>query len=288
MPAARQCATAQLRRPCPAPCQSARTAWLLPALAPLPSAASARPFPPRCTPDLSLPCSRRIKATEPGERLFLSVGCTHPEYGDFFLATFDARLSAQPHLPNETASLGTLLRWVRMRVWAQGDATGSPRPGLGTPLQWALQGDCPGRACRGSTAGQRGRGLSLGLAAHCPAALGRSLPDEGQRIASRRRYGFQPHRVALWIYWHAVLLLWKGVPFYGWAGHGAAGRRRSRLPAFRVGLGAANAAQNPSPFACETAVEHSCDTNADLQLQPLLPPILVQPARTRVQGGSGR
>jgi hypothetical protein len=29
------------------------------------------------------------------------------------------------------------------------------------------------------------------------------------------RYGFQPHRVALWIYWHAVLLLWKGVPFYG-------------------------------------------------------------------------
>ncbi|KAL4448927.1 hypothetical protein ABPG77_007644 [Micractinium sp. CCAP 211/92] len=80
----------------------------------------------------------RIKATEPGERLFLSVGCTHPDYGDFFLATFDARLSAQPHLPNETASLGTLLR-----------------------------------------------------------------------------YGFQPHRVALWIYWHAVLLLWKGVPFFG-------------------------------------------------------------------------
>jgi len=61
------------------------------------------------------PC-RRIKATEPGERLFLSVGCTHPDYGDFFLATFDARISSRPHLPNETASLGTLLRWVGV-VW---------------------------------------------------------------------------------------------------------------------------------------------------------------------------
>ena len=28
------------------------------------------------------------------------------------------------------------------------------------------------------------------------------------------RYGFQPHRVAFWIYWQAVVLLWKGVPFY--------------------------------------------------------------------------
>lgn len=80
----------------------------------------------------------RIKATEPRERLFLSVGCSHPEYGDFFLATFDARVSSQPHLPNETASLSTL---------------------------W--------------------------------------------------RFGFQPQRVALWIYWHAVVLLWKGVPFFG-------------------------------------------------------------------------
>jgi hypothetical protein len=82
----------------------------------------------------------RIKASDPRERLFLSVACSHPELGDFFRATFDARLSSAPHLPNETASLGTL---------------------------W--------------------------------------------------RYGFQPHRVALWIYWHAVVLLWKGVSFYRWA-----------------------------------------------------------------------
>lgn len=29
------------------------------------------------------------------------------------------------------------------------------------------------------------------------------------------RYGFQPQRVALYIYWHAVCLLYKGVSFYG-------------------------------------------------------------------------
>ena len=34
------------------------------------------------------------------------------------------------------------------------------------------------------------------------------------------RYGFQPHRVALWIYWHAVLLLLKGVPLYRCASNG--------------------------------------------------------------------
>lgn len=32
---------------------------------------------------------------------------------------------------------------------------------------------------------------------------------------SLRRYGFQPHRIALWIYWQALVLLRKGVPFHG-------------------------------------------------------------------------
>ena len=32
--------------------------------------------------------------------------------------------------------------------------------------------------------------------------------------ACPRRYGFQSQRVAVWIYWHAVLLLAKGVPFF--------------------------------------------------------------------------
>lgn len=29
-----------------------------------------------------------------------------------------------------------------------------------------------------------------------------------------RRYGFQPQRVAVWIYWQAVRLAFKGCPFY--------------------------------------------------------------------------
>lgn len=123
----------------------------------------------------SLP-RRRLRATAPGDRLFLSVGCTHPEYGDFFLATFDARPSAHPHLPNETASLRTLWRCVgqpgRSR-WRAGRDAARPRPRLhGWPTRPAL----PRRPCR---------------------------------------YGFQPQRVAVWIYWHAVLLLAKGVPFFG-------------------------------------------------------------------------
>ena len=28
------------------------------------------------------------------------------------------------------------------------------------------------------------------------------------------KYGYMPHRVAMWIYWQAVILLWKGVPFH--------------------------------------------------------------------------
>ena len=73
-------------------------------------------------------------------RLFLSVSSTnHPEYGNYFTATLDAvRDTTNPDLPNELASMSTLLR-----------------------------------------------------------------------------YGFQPHRVAFWIYWQAVVLLWKGVTFYG-------------------------------------------------------------------------
>lgn len=79
-----------------------------------------------------------IRASRPGEQLFVSVGATHPQLGRFFIATLDAAVSNAPHLPNETASLATLVK-----------------------------------------------------------------------------YSFQPHRVAFWIYWQALVLLWKGVPFYG-------------------------------------------------------------------------
>lgn len=35
------------------------------------------------------------------------------------------------------------------------------------------------------------------------------------KVALFCRYAFQPHRIAVWIYLQAVLLLWKGVAFYG-------------------------------------------------------------------------
>ena len=80
-----------------------------------------------------------VKAPPPTDRkIFLSVAATHPEYGEYFLATLDAkRDTSVADLPNEIASLDTLLR-----------------------------------------------------------------------------FGFQPQRVAAWIYWQAVVLLWKGVSFY--------------------------------------------------------------------------
>lgn len=41
-----------------------------------------------------------------------------------------------------------------------------------------------------------------------------NMPNELAGFSNLVSYGFQPHRVALWIYWHALLLLRKGVPFY--------------------------------------------------------------------------
>jgi len=60
---------------------------------------------------------------------------------------------------------------------------------------------------------------------------GPHLPNEiaGWRILLK--YGFQPHRLAVWIYWHAIVLLWKKVPFYGppsclGGGGGGGGKRK--------------------------------------------------------------
>ena len=47
--------------------------------------------------------------------------------------------------------------------------------------------------------------------------LDRDEPHQPNEMAGFQRllkYGFQPQRIALWIYWHALLLLWKGVSFY--------------------------------------------------------------------------
>jgi DUF1365 family protein len=42
-----------------------------------------------------------------------------------------------------------------------------------------------------------------------------AMSDARLLLLTANRFGFQPQRVALWIYWHAVVLLWKGVPFFG-------------------------------------------------------------------------
>ena len=41
------------------------------------------------------------------------------------------------------------------------------------------------------------------------------LRNEAAGLGCLLRYGFQPQRVAFWIYWQALVLLWKGVSFYG-------------------------------------------------------------------------
>lgn len=161
----------------------------------------ARPWSHRTSLPL-LPLRRRLRATAPGERLFLSVGCSHPELGDFFLATFDARLSAAPHLPNETASLRTLWRCAAAAAGA-GAVPEGPARGAGGCRLCALAGRC--------SSGRRRAGAAVTAAATAASALSSMRPPP----VDARRYGFQPHRVALWIYWHAVLLLAKGVPFYG-------------------------------------------------------------------------
>jgi DUF1365 family protein len=41
-----------------------------------------------------------------------------------------------------------------------------------------------------------------------------ALPNEIASIGTLMQFGFQPQRVAFWIYWQAVVLLWKGVRFF--------------------------------------------------------------------------
>jgi len=42
-----------------------------------------------------------------------------------------------------------------------------------------------------------------------------SLCKRRSKWASDHRYGYQPQRAALLIYWQALKLMWKGVPFHG-------------------------------------------------------------------------
>jgi DUF1365 family protein len=40
------------------------------------------------------------------------------------------------------------------------------------------------------------------------------LPNELASFKCLLQFGFQPQRVAFWIYWQAIVLLWKGIAFY--------------------------------------------------------------------------
>lgn len=213
---------------------------------------------------------RQLRATEPGERLFLSVGCSHPGVHTWLgldaacntvlpLYAYTCQvLPSAAQCPGgrcpweavctaETAEHGhslpdsvpTPLRCIRherlipvVRPAPQSTATTSwpplmhgPPPSRTCPTRRPACARCGGVFTRGC-----GRVLEELLcrllriqpmqqrtASPCPAQL---LLDASSRIRavrgspSPRRFGFQPQRVAVWIYWHAVLLLAKGVPFF--------------------------------------------------------------------------
>lgn len=56
--------------------------------------------------------------------------------------------------------------------------------------------------------------------------------NEQAGLGKLLRYGFQPQRTALLIYWQALVLLWKGVPFYAPPSHDfqAAATKRAANP----------------------------------------------------------
>eukprot|EP00803_Ostreobium_quekettii_P004625 evm.model.scf_672.1 EVM.evm.TU.scf_672.1 scf_672:490-3697(-) len=90
------------------------------------------------SPFMDMDATWTLKASEPRERLHLSVRVSHPRMGDFFSASLAAR------------------------------------------------------KCHGTNEGQ----------------------NEASGLSTLFRYGYQPHRVAFWIYWQAIKLFWMGIPFF--------------------------------------------------------------------------
>ena len=77
-----------------------------------------------------------------------------------------------------------------------------------------------------------------------------------------------PHRAAAWIYWHALLLLWRGVPFRSHPksapGGYADAKAHASLRAAKAGRAACpaatrQAAEGPCPFAWRDATEYPWD-----------------------------
>ena len=142
----------------------------------------------------------------------LSVAATHPEHGAFFSAQLAAARSGSG-VRSEASDLSRLWRCgvaraCCMSVYLQRMPLQPCQMGTGLALK-----DCGHwmhHACFASSC----RGLAV-LYAHDFRA-DRMCNGNAQRRAMLRRYGYMPHRVAFWIYWQAVRLLWLGLPFHGY------------------------------------------------------------------------
>ncbi|CAL8469053.1 g8594 [Coccomyxa elongata] len=81
---------------------------------------------------------------------------------------------------------------------------------------WHIRAPLPGDRCRLEVSAvhpEMGPFFEARLTALRSTVAGRS---ETAGLTYLWRYGFMPHRVAFWIYWQALKLLWKGVPFFGY------------------------------------------------------------------------
>jgi DUF1365 family protein len=100
---------------------------------------------------------------------------------------------------------------VRFAFDPAGDTV--PKPMHVSPLQdmdgaWVLHATTPGERLRVSVGCKH---PALGDFFHALLEARRVPP-----VADPARWAFaMPHRVAAWIYWHAALLLWRGLPFIG-------------------------------------------------------------------------
>lgn len=132
---------------------------------------------------------RTLKTSSPGARLALSVRVRHPEMGDFFTATLAARRCSPTEAGqrNERSSLAVLWRYPRFARTA-------------STLCVEAASHWHQLICH----------LHSHVLFHHPLLLFIQAHD----CASMCRYGFMPHRVAVWIYWHAFKLWQKGVPFH--------------------------------------------------------------------------
>ncbi|KAK9908354.1 hypothetical protein WJX75_006503 [Coccomyxa subellipsoidea] len=81
---------------------------------------------------------------------------------------------------------------------------------------WRIRAPLPGERCSLEVSAEHpemGPFFDARLTAVRSRARGRS---EYAGLTCLWKYGFMPHRVAFWIYWQALGLLWRGVPLFGY------------------------------------------------------------------------